>query len=44
MTYLLDFMSQLVIALAVGFTFGAAFANVLIARLEKCEKKKNDVQ
>lgn len=42
MTYLLDFMSQLIIALAVGSTFGAAFANVHIARLERREKKSSD--
>lgn len=42
MTTVIDFFCQLVISLAVGFTFGAAFANVLIARLEKREKKKND--
>jgi len=42
MTTVLDFMCQLILSMAVGFTFGAAFANVLIARLEKREKKKND--
>lgn len=38
MTYLLDFMSQLVLSLAVGFSFGAAFANVLITKWEKKNK------
>ena len=41
MTNLLDFMCQLILSMAVGFTFGAAFVNVLIARLEKREKKNN---
>ena len=38
MTYLLDFSAQLILSLAVGFSFGAAFANVLIARLDKKNK------
>lgn len=38
MTYLLDFATQLVLSLAVGFSFGAAFANVLIARMDKKNK------
>ena len=41
MTNLLDFMCQLILSMAVGFTFGAAFANVLIARLAKRENKNN---
>lgn len=38
MTYLLDFATQLILSLAVGFSFGAAFANVLIAKWEKKNK------
>ncbi|WEQ78272.1 hypothetical protein MGCS36083_01964 [Streptococcus dysgalactiae subsp. equisimilis] len=44
MTTVLDFMCQLILSMAVGFTFSAAFANVLIARLEKREKKKTTPQ
>lgn len=42
MTTVIDFFCQLVISLAVGFTFGAAFANVLIARFERQWKKRSD--
>lgn len=38
MTYLLDFAARLILSLAVGFSFGAAFANVLITWLDKKNK------